>query len=300
MSEWIERVFDDVCIVDKECLPENTDSSYQFTYISLSDVERGRILPSVQHITYGAPSRARRILHDNDVLMATVRPNLQAFAQLGKGIRDMIASTGFAVLSEKDHNSTGYIYHYLFSDHATKQINTLVSGSNYPAISSSHVKRLKIRIPVSLSEQRKIARILSTVDAVIEKTEAAIAKYKAIKQGMMRDLFTRGLDDNGRLRPRYEDAPQLYKQTELGWVPLEWEVTLLDSVSTRGSGHTPNKNHPDYWNGGIKWVSLSDTSKLDQLWIYETDKEISEQGIANSSAVLHPAGTVIILHKVSN
>jgi len=95
-----------------------------------------------------------------------------------------------------------------------------------------------------LPEQRKIARILSTVDAVIEKTEAAIAKYKAIKQGMMHDLFSRGLDENGRLRPRYEDAPHLYKHTELGWVPVEWEVESLETVTdfVDYRGKTPPKS----------------------------------------------------------
>jgi type I restriction enzyme S subunit len=83
------------------------------------------------------------------------------------------------------------------------------------------------------------------VDAVIEKTEAAIAKYKAIKSGMMRDLFTRGIDiKTGKLRPSYEDAPELYKQSELGWVPNEWEVDTLenstDYVDYRGK--TPPKS----------------------------------------------------------
>jgi len=82
-----------------------------------------------------------------------------------------------------------------------------------------------INIPTSLAEQRKIALILSTVDAVIEKSEAAIAKYKVIKAGMMHDLFTRGINRaTGRLRLSQKEAPWLYKETELGWVPKEWEV----------------------------------------------------------------------------
>ena len=71
-------------------------------------------------------------------------------------------------------------------------------------------------------------------------------------------------------------------------------MTLLDSLAVRGSGHTPNKQRPAYWNGGIKWVSLADSRKLDDLYISDTDKEISELGLKNSSAVLHPAGTVIL------
>ena len=59
----------------------------------------------------------------------------------------------------------------------------------------------------------------------MEQTEAAIAKYQALKQGMLHDLFTRGIDmETGQLRPSYKDAPELYKKTELGFVPKEWEV----------------------------------------------------------------------------
>ncbi|MBR8828095.1 MAG: restriction endonuclease subunit S [Gomphosphaeria aponina SAG 52.96 = DSM 107014] len=76
--------------------------------------------------------------------------------------------------------------------------------------------------------------------------------------------------------------------------PSEWKVSLLDDVTIRGSGHTPSQSNPDYWNGGIKWVSLADSSKLDNLFIANTDKEISDLGLENSSAVKHPAGTVIL------
>ena len=78
-----------------------------------------------------------------------------------------------------------------------------------------------------LPEQRKIAKILTTVDNLIEKTEALIAKYQSVKQGLMQDLFTRGLDQHGHLRPPYAEAPELYNKSELGWIPREWEVEQM-------------------------------------------------------------------------
>jgi type I restriction enzyme S subunit len=77
-------------------------------------------------------------------------------------------------------------------------------------------------------------------------------------------------------------------------VPTDWKYDYLDKFAVRGSGHTPDKEKSNYWNGGIKWVSLTDSSNLDNGFIFETDKEISEEGIKNSSAVLHPPGTVIL------
>ena len=82
-----------------------------------------------------------------------------------------------------------------------------------------------------LPQQKKIAKILSTVDNVIEKTESAISKYQAIKQGLMHDLFTRGIDVNtGKLRPTPQDEPELYKESVLGLIPKNWEVEELGNV----------------------------------------------------------------------
>lgn len=90
------------------------------------------------------------------------------------------------------------------------------------------------------------------------------------------------------------DVPAGYKQTEVGVIPEDWEDVLLDRVAKRGSGHTPDKNHPEYWNGDIKWISLADSPALDSLYIDDTFAKVTLEGIANSSAVLHPAGTVVL------
>jgi type I restriction enzyme S subunit len=87
---------------------------------------------------------------------------------------------------------------------------------------------------------------------------------------------------------------QGYKQTEVGVIPEDWELSLLDSIAKRGSGHTPDKKHLEYWNGPIKWISLKDSNALDNLYIEDTASTITVAGIANSSAVVHPAGTVVL------
>lgn len=85
-----------------------------------------------------------------------------------------------------------------------------------------------------------------------------------------------------------------YKQTDVGVIPNDWAVVLLDSVAKRGSGHTPDKAHPEYWGGTIKWVSLQDSDQLDRLYIGDTAAKITSAGIANSSAKMHPRGTVVL------
>jgi type I restriction enzyme S subunit len=77
-------------------------------------------------------------------------------------------------------------------------------------------------------------------------------------------------------------------------LPRGWTRARLDDLAHRGSGHTPSQDDPAYWDGGVKWVSLADCKRLDQGYIRETAKEISTEGIAHSSAVLHSAETVIL------
>ena len=90
-----------------------------------------------------------------------------------------------------------------------------------------------IEIPkFSHQEQGVVARILDTLDTTIRETEAIIAKLKAVKQGLLHDLLTRGIDDNGELRPPQSEAPHLYKPSPLGWKPEEWDILCLEDVST--------------------------------------------------------------------
>lgn len=100
------------------------------------------------------------------------------------------------------------------------------SGSAQPFIKPSDMKACWIALP-HVEQQKKIAQILDTLDTAIRETEALIDKLKAVKQGLLHDLLTRGIDANGQLRPPQSEAPQLYKESPLGWIPREWDVQPL-------------------------------------------------------------------------
>lgn len=134
-----------------------------------------------------------------------------------------------------------FLLHFLKSDAGKEQVSKYTKGSAQPGLNLADVEVFFVPSP-PLPQQRKIAQILTTVDNLIEKTEALIAKYQAIKQGMMHDLFTRGVDEHGHLRPPYEEAPELYKQSELGWIPKEWNVRPLKHMLSKvidNRGKTP-------------------------------------------------------------
>ena len=171
---------------------------------------------------------------------------------------------------------------YYLTHYKNKDLSNYAQGVTIIHLSGTKFKEMSICIPKSVSEQEKIAEILSIVDEDIEKTKATIKTTEKLKRGLMQELFTRGI---GHTK---------FQQTKNGEIPLEWNFELLDSVSKRGSGHTPNKQIPEYYNGGIKWISLADSKLLDHGEISKTKINISVEGISNSSAVLHPKGTVLL------
>lgn len=176
---------------------------------------------------------------------------------------------------------------------AIPALRQVAQGTTFEAISKTDLASVVVMVPPQ-EDREPLWRVLDTLDTTIRQTEAIIEKLKQVKQGLLHDLLTRGIYANGELRPPQTQEPHLYKDSPLGWIPVEWRVDLLDEVAMRGSGHTPSKSVPSYWNGGVRWVSLADSHRLDQIYIDTTDKEISDLGIANSSAVKHPAGTVIL------
>ena len=112
------------------------------------------------------------------------------------------------------------------------------AGSTFLEINKKDTERILLPHPTDPVEQKKIATILNCIDTAIEKTEALIAKYQQIKAGLMHDLFTRGVLPNGQLRPPREQAPELYHETEVGWISKDWQpVSLRDLV---GSGNIIN------------------------------------------------------------
>lgn len=177
-------------LIDQNSLGKKTPENFEFKYISLSDTDAGKISEQLETHVFGtAPSRARRIVKEGDILLATVRPNLQGFAKIRKENCGSIASTGFAVLTPKTGVCGDYLYHYLFSAHISGQINALVVGSNYPAINSSDVAGLSIYCP-DFEEQQKIASVLSVADREIATLEQKLDHLKQEKKALMQQLLT--------------------------------------------------------------------------------------------------------------
>ena len=205
-----------------------------------------------------------QIAVQNDVVMAitseTVEDVCSCVAWLGE---DDIAVSGHTVIIHHDQDPK-YLSYFFHSNQFFKQKSRVAHGSKVIEVNPDELKASFIIFPTDIKEQKRIASILSTCDTVIQKTQSTIEKYKAIKQGMMQDLFTRGLTKDGKLRPSFKDAPELYKESELGMIPKEWEVKTVGSVcSIKGRigfrGYTMN----DLVEKGYGAITLSPSNILE-------------------------------------
>lgn len=115
---------------------------------------------------------------------------------------------------------------YLFQTINWKKYN---EASGVPSLSKNTIENINIQIPISLKEQEKIAKILSTIDSNIEQTKHLITKHKQIKQGLLHDLLTYGIDSDGSIR-----NPQTHRFIEKNGliIPEEWEVDYLKNCCT--------------------------------------------------------------------
>ena len=181
---------------------------------------------------------------------------------------------GIKILKPRPRIGTSYLYQYL----SYRPVVTEEYKRHY-----SILKEKVVLFPdFKTGEQQKIADCLSSLDELIVAQARKVDALKTHKKGLMQQLFPREGETQPRLRfPEFQGT-------------TGWTLEKIENLAKRGSGHTPSKSVPEYYGGGVKWVSLADSKRLDAGSISETETNISELGINNSSAVLHPAGAVLI------
>lgn len=119
-------------------------------------------------------------------------------------------------------------------------------------VGPTHLKKLNIKIPSSVQEQTQIATILSKVDNAITETDQLIFKYTHIKIGLMQDLLTKGVDENGNIR---NEETHEFKNSPLGRIPKEWECLTIGEIAERlRSGVTPKGGSAVYQKEGIMLI----------------------------------------------
>ena len=236
MSEWIDHIqtFADSFAGGTPSRSRSDFYNGTIPWISSSEVNKPYITDTLEKITQlGFENSSAKWIPKNSVLIAMYGVTA---GQVSKNLIDATSNQAVLALVPKKALIDGNFLYYQLKQNK-ESILYLAQGSGQPNLSKELIDNFKIKVPKSLSLQVQIANILSTCDFVIEKTKSTLGKYQVIKQGMLQDLFTQGIDLNtNKLRPKYGDAPEFYKKTKLGIIPKEWDEKNIGEICTMKSG----------------------------------------------------------------
>lgn len=163
-----------------EALNEKTDKEYLIRYIDISNVDKnGKVSEIVNYKFKDAPSRARRIVKNGDIIVSTVRTYLKAITQIIGDSNNLIVSTGFAVLRPRENILSNFLNYAIRANYFIGRIMSESKGVSYPAINSTELVALKIAIP-SIDEQESIVQSIDSETAIINNTISIIDKEIAL------------------------------------------------------------------------------------------------------------------------
>jgi type I restriction enzyme S subunit len=182
-----------------------------------------------ENITRAGRASCAATLVPKDSLLVTTRATLGAVALAAMPVT---TNQGFRSIVFKGSAAPHFFYH--LASRLVPELIRRASGTTFLEISGREFAAVAVPLP-PLPEQRRIAEIVDTLDEAIRKTEQIVAKLQQMKQGLLHDLLTRGIDEHGELRDP-DRHPEQFKDSPLGRVPSEWEVPRLGEVVQRTGG----------------------------------------------------------------
>ena len=194
-EEWEVKKLKYLASYNDETISEATSENFEFDYIDISSVEFGKGIIELQHMKFrDAPSRARRVVKKDDIILSTVRTYLKAVACIKDYCAPLIVSTGFIVLRAlKDKVLPLYLYFAVISESFICKVEANSVGISYPAINAPDVVSFALPVP-SLEEQELIAHFLndkcSFIDSIIEKKTTFIEELLNYKKSLIYEYVT--------------------------------------------------------------------------------------------------------------
>jgi type I restriction enzyme S subunit len=262
-GNWDRKTLKNICTIN----PSNKKLPSEFIYIDLDSVKDGVLTKENIVALEDAPSRAQRLLNLDDVLFQMVRPYQKNNFYFGRE-GNFVASTGYAQLRANENPK--FLFQYLHYQNFVDKVIERCTGSNYPAINSSDLANIELKI-TSLPEQTRIADFLSAVDEKLHLLKEKKALLEEYKKGMMQKIFNQEIrfkDQNG------EDF-------------VDWEEKMLSEVATFRRGSFPQPYGLEKWydkDNGMPFIQVYDVD--DNMKLKETTKnKISSLGAKQSVLV---------------
>jgi type I restriction enzyme S subunit len=269
---WLTATIGDVCLATSQIDPARTgDGSFRYVDISGIDRETKSVARADTVLCSAAPSRARRRIQTNDVLVSTVRPNLNAVAIVPEELNHEIASTGFAVI--RANPKLAHAKYIFYRAQHPEFIDFLVAnatGASYPAVSEGTVKRAPLPLPV-LKEQHRIIELLDEADHLRTLRREADAKAARILPALFLKMF---------------GTPASWLHSDnISMEPLGRLVSIQ-------SGGTPSKANPEFWKGQIPWVSPKD---MKRDFLEDAEDHISELAVKGSATRIIDVHSILVV-----
>ena len=268
--KWGIAAIAEVCEPTEQRDPRQ-DPAGEFHYVHISGIDR--VLKTiVEHQTLlgaNAPSRAKKVIRKDDILVSTVRPNLNAVAMVPACLDDQIASTGFCVLRpHRARVEPRYLFYCTVASAFVDDLTSRVRGANYPAVSDHDVKETAIPLP-SLTEQRRIVEVLDQADRLRRLLTEVDAKANHVFPAFFTHFL--GSPESWGRNPRSR--------------PLQELVEFV-------GGATPSKRIPQYWRGDIPWISPKD---MKSDFLLDSSVHVSRIGLDATNLTLVEAGNPAIV-----
>ena len=226
-----------------------------------------------------------QLIKKYDIIIVTSTGSTKVIGRAGvsKDNYNDVAFGAFLTLARpNDLVNKSYINHYFQSSLYRERIRQLASGVNINNIRSEYITETPIPLPPTLAEQQRIVNRIETMfaklDQAQEKAQSVLDSFEARKAAILHKAFTGELTANWRKKNGVPDT--------------SWEEKKIGECCKLGSGGTPSKSHPEYYeNGDIPWLK---TGEIDWNDICDVEEKITKDGVANSSAKIYPAESVVV------
>ena len=255
-------------------LAESLSSDEPVSFVPMSAVTAETASTSHgENRCYGEVSKGYTPFRDGDLLVAKITPCFEngKIAQATLTHRFGFGSTEFHVIRPKPGKADArYLLHFLRQDRIRRDGERKMTGSaGQRRVPGHFLAGLSVPLP-PLPEQRRIAEILDKADALRAKRRAALAQLDTLTQSIFLDMFG-------------DPATN----------PKGWPVRKIEDVAEIVSGATPRTDNEPYWDGDVNWVTPKELSTLESLYVGETERRITRQGLESCAASILPPGSVL-------
>ena len=226
-AHWEVKPLKYLSHINRSALSESTDPDYEFDYVDIGSVSPELGIAKTERKKFAsAPSRARRLVQEGDVLVSTVRTYLRAIAPIKGSAENLVVSTGFCVVSPRDELKSAYCSYLLQSTFFVETVVAQSVGVSCPATNASDIANIKIPLP-DAKEQQKIAAFLdketAQIAALVDEQTRLIGLLGEKRQAVISNAVTKGLNPNAKMRDSGIEW--------IGEVPAHWEAKRIKHVA---------------------------------------------------------------------